>query len=51
LIELDNLVGEPMDIYANGKLIARGEVVVIEEDFGVRITEIVKNRSLQGSLN
>ena len=51
VIELDKLVGEPMEIYANDKLIARGEVVVIEEDFGVRITEIVKNRSLQGSLN
>ncbi|NPV60521.1 MAG: flagellar motor switch phosphatase FliY [Actinobacteria bacterium] len=51
VVELDKLVGEPMDIYANDKLIARGEVVVIEEDFGVRITEIVKGRSLQGSLN
>lgn len=51
VIELDKLVGEPMEIYANDKLIARGEVVVIEEDFGVRITEIVKSRTLQGSLN
>lgn len=51
VVELDKLVGEPIEIYANGKLIARGEVVVIDEDFGVRITEIVKGRSLQGSLN
>lgn len=51
VIELDKLVGEPMEIYANDKLIARGEVVVIEEDFGVRITEIVKNRAMQGTLN
>ncbi len=41
LIELDKLTGEPVDILVNGKLIARGEVVVIDENFGVRITEIV----------
>jgi flagellar motor switch protein FliN/FliY len=41
LIELDKLTGEPVDIIVNGKLIARGEVVVIDENFGVRITEIV----------
>ncbi|MGC9772450.1 flagellar motor switch phosphatase FliY [Fervidobacterium islandicum] len=41
LIELDKLTGEPVDIYVNNKLIARGEVVVIDENFGVRITEIV----------
>lgn len=41
MLQLDKLAGEPLDIYANGKLIARGEVVVIEESFGVRITEIV----------
>jgi flagellar motor switch protein FliN/FliY len=41
MIQLDKLAGEPLDIYANGKLIARGEVVVIEESFGIRITEIV----------
>jgi flagellar motor switch protein FliN/FliY len=51
VIELDKLVGEPMEIYANDKLIARGEVVVIDEDFGVRITEIVKSGNLQKSLN
>lgn len=41
LIELDKLTGEPVDIFVNNKLIARGEVVVIDENFGVRITEIV----------
>ncbi len=41
IIELDKLVGDPLDILANGKVIARGEVVVIEENYGVRITEIV----------
>lgn len=41
VIELDKLAGEPVDILANGKLIAKGEVVVIDENFGVRITDIV----------
>lgn len=44
LIELDKLTGEPVDIYVNNKLIARGEVVVIDENFGVRITEIISPR-------
>jgi len=44
LIELDKLTGEPVDVLVNGKLIARGEVVVIDENFGVRITEIVSPR-------
>lgn len=41
IIQLDKLAGEPVDILVNGKLIAKGEVVVIEENFGVRVTEIV----------
>ncbi|MAG13904.1 MAG: flagellar motor switch protein FliN [Spirochaetales bacterium] len=41
IIELDKLAGEPVDILVNHKLIAKGEVVVIEENFGVRVTEIV----------
>jgi len=40
IIELDRLAGETVDIIANGKLLAKGEVVVINENFGVRITEI-----------
>jgi flagellar motor switch protein FliN/FliY len=43
VIELDKLVGEPLNIYANGKFIARGEVVVIDDNFGVRITDIDNN--------
>jgi flagellar motor switch protein FliN/FliY len=41
VIQLDKLAGEPVDILANQKLIAKGEVVVIEENFGVRITDII----------
>lgn len=41
VVELDKLAGEPVDILANGKPIAKGEVVVIDENFGVRITEII----------
>ncbi|PIE04674.1 MAG: flagellar motor switch protein FliN [Spirochaetales bacterium] len=41
IIELDKLAGEPVDILVNNNLIARGEVVVIDENFGVRVTEIV----------
>jgi flagellar motor switch protein FliN/FliY len=50
MLQLDKLAGEPLDIYANGKLIARGEVVVIEESFGVRITEIVSLKERLRSL-
>lgn len=41
IIELDKLAGEPVDILVNGKLIAEGEVIVIEENFGVRVTDII----------
>ena len=41
VIELSKLAGEPMDIYVNQRLIARGEVVVVNEKFGVRLTDIV----------
>lgn len=40
VIELDKLAGEPVDVLVNGKLLAKGEVVVIDENFGVRITDI-----------
>lgn len=50
LIELDKLTGEPVDILVNGRLIARGEVVVIDENFGVRITEIVSPKQRLYSL-
>lgn len=41
VVELDKLAGEPMEIYANRRLIARGEVVVVNEKFGVRLTDII----------
>jgi flagellar motor switch protein FliN len=41
VLELTKLAGEPMDIYVNQRLIARGEVVVVNEKFGVRLTDIV----------
>jgi flagellar motor switch protein FliN/FliY len=42
VVELDNLVEEPVDIKVNGKLVAKGEIVVVEEKFGVKITDIVE---------
>ncbi|HBA50419.1 MAG TPA: flagellar motor switch phosphatase FliY [Lachnospiraceae bacterium] len=42
IIELERIAGEPIDVLVNGKLVAKGEVVVIEESFGVRVTEIIK---------
>jgi len=41
IVELTKLAGEPMDIFVNGKLFARGEVVVVNEKFGVRLTDII----------
>lgn len=41
IVELDKLAGEPVDLLVNGKLVAKGEVVVIDENFGLRITDIV----------
>ncbi len=44
VIELEKLVGEPLEIFANGRLIAEGEAVVIEEQFGIRITNLASNK-------
>lgn len=41
VIELDKMAGEPADVYVNGKLIARGEIVLLDEKFGVKINDIV----------
>ena len=41
IVELDKLAGEPLEIYINRKLVARGEVVVVNEKFGVRLTDII----------
>lgn len=53
IISLDKLAGEPIDILVNHKLIARGEVVVIDENFGVRVTEILssKDKLFEGQLS
>jgi flagellar motor switch protein FliN/FliY len=45
VVELDKLAGEPLDVLINGKLLAKGEVVVVDENFGIRITSIVDPRS------
>ena len=44
---LDKLAGDQVDLFVNGKCIARGEVVVIEDNFGVRITEIVQTPAIE----
>jgi flagellar motor switch protein FliN len=44
IIELDRLAGEPLDVLVNGVRVARGEVVVVNERFGVRLTEVVSAR-------
>lgn len=41
IIELNKLSGEPVEIYINNKLIARGEVVVVDEKFGIRVTDVI----------
>jgi flagellar motor switch protein FliN/FliY len=47
LVVLDKLAGDQVDLFVNGKCIARGDVVVIEDNFGVRITEIVQKPAVQ----
>ncbi len=49
VIELNRLPGEPLELLANGRLIARGEVVVLNESFGLRITEIVQTEGLRAA--
>ncbi|WP_102028226.1 flagellar motor switch phosphatase FliY [Salirhabdus sp. Marseille-P4669] len=51
IIELDKLAGEPVDIHVNDKLIAKGEVVVIDENFGVRVTDIISQTERIKNLN
>jgi flagellar motor switch protein FliN/FliY len=41
IVELDRTAGMPIDVLVNGTVVARGEVVVVDEEFGVRVTEIV----------
>ncbi|WP_424822246.1 flagellar motor switch protein FliN [Salinisphaera sp.] len=51
IVELDGLAGEPMDILINGYLVAQGEVVVVEDKYGIRITDIVDRAERIGKLN
>ena len=48
VVELEKLAGEPLDIYVNGKHVARGEAVIVNEKFGVRVVEIIphENRTM-----
>ena len=46
IIELNRLAGEPIDVLVNGKFVAKGEVVVMEEAFGIRVTEIIKQKQM-----
>lgn len=50
VIELDRLAGEPLDVLINGKLLARGEVVMVDDKFGIRITAIVDGRAREAAL-
>lgn len=51
IVEIDKAAGEPVDVLVNGRLVARGEVVVIEDNFGVRITEILNPQERLQKLN
>ncbi|UOQ93229.1 flagellar motor switch phosphatase FliY [Halobacillus shinanisalinarum] len=51
VVELDRLAGEPVDIHVNDKLMAKGEVVVIDENFGVRVTDILSPKDRLKKLN
>jgi flagellar motor switch protein FliN/FliY len=51
VVELDALAGEPMDIYVNGYLIAQGEVVVVEDNYGIRLTDIITPSERLNRLN
>lgn len=50
IIELDKLAGEPVDLLVNGKILAKGEVVVVDENFGVRITDLLNPKDRVRSL-
>ena len=50
LIVLDKLAGDQVDVYVNGQCIAKGDVVVVDDNFGVRITEVVQKTEIINSL-
>ncbi len=45
VLELESIAGEPIALYAAGELVARGEVVIIDENFGIRVTEVAKTEA------
>lgn len=47
VIELDRLAGDPVDIFVNDCMVARGEVVIVDDKFGVRITEMISSRGVR----
>ena len=49
VVELDRLAGDPVDVFVNDRIIARGEVVVVDDKFGVRITELISPPSANKS--
>lgn len=51
VVELDGLAGEPMDVLVNGTLIAQGEVVVVNEKFGIRLTDIITPAERMNRIN
>ncbi|MAT42958.1 MAG: flagellar motor switch protein FliN [Anaerolineaceae bacterium] len=50
VVELDRLAGDAVDVFVNNRLIARGEVVVVDDKFGVRITELINKNGKKGAL-
>ena len=50
VLELTKLAGEPLDVYINGRLVARGEAVIVNEKFGVRVTDIISQKDRLDSL-
>ena len=49
ILELEKMAGEPLDIRVNGKLVARGEAVIVNDRFGIRVTEIISPEDFQES--
>ena len=47
VVELDRLTGDPLDVYVNGRLVARGEVLVINDNFAIRVTEVINPAKTQ----
>ena len=50
VVELDRLAGDPVDIFVNDCMVARGEVVIVDDKFGVRITEMVSSKNAKAAI-